>query len=104
PLCSRTDRDSTWQNKAWSALGRTALNKILSSESQKLLQFGRRREVWPWRDVFRRRGLLRSRWLSHGQIFAHFLQPLRSQAADSEQVVYTLKRPVRLAHLQNLLC
>ena len=41
--------------------------------------------------------------LSDGQVFAHFVEALLSEAANGQQIVNTFERPVRFAHLQNLL-
>ena len=53
-----------------------------------------------WCRLLRLRVLPR-RGFSHGQIFAHFLQTLRADSTDRQQVVHTLERSVGLAHLQN---
>jgi hypothetical protein len=39
--------------------------------------------------------------LSCDQIFAHFFQPLRADAANRQQIVDALEWPIRLAHLQD---
>jgi hypothetical protein len=36
-----------------------------------------------------------------GEVFTHFFQPFFADASDREQVIDTLERAVRFAHLQN---
>src|SRR5712692_365303 len=47
------------------------------------------------------RGLRRPR-SSDGQVLAHFLEPLRSQPANREQIIHALEGAVCFSHLQNL--
>jgi len=45
--------------------------------------------------------MLRSRF-SDCQIFAHFFEALRAQAANRQQIVHALERAIGLVHLHNL--
>jgi hypothetical protein len=47
--------------------------------------------------------LANGRGFADRQILTHFLEPLFADATNSQQIINTLKSPLRFAHLQNLI-